>query len=247
MHFLIGVFAVDNGLGRFDMHSLTDECRMELMLEGLTDKSKANFENADGSYQPVCSWSITKCDADKRVVQIYTYIPHMDLEGTISLDFVPPLVRQIKLASVLIFGNQLRGTINTADLPEVLEELDVQSHEFGGTVDMTTLPNCLKNLNASANLLSGTLCLSNLPPKIEEIDLERNTFCGEIRLVNIPETLKSVYLGENSFNGIAVVSVRSNLFVEIGGGSCNITSVTDENGEAHPEKGKVKGFEVITS
>ena len=244
MHFFINFFVSADGLGRFDIHSLTDECRMELMVEGLSDESKANFEYPDGSYKPVCDWPIVECDADERVVQIFTCIPHMRLYGKIFFAFVPPLVIRIKPASHRSVKNHFRGTINTADLPGGLEECDVERHGFYRTIDMTTLPKCLTNLNVSANYLWGTLCLSKLPPKSEIINLMLNRFCGEIRLVNIPETLKYVFLGGNFFKGSVVISVRTNLFVDIQRNGDKITSVADENGEAHPEKGKVKGFVV---
>ena len=240
MHFLIGFFTVDNGLGRFDTHSLTDEFRMELMLEGLSEKSKRNFKYPDGSYKPVCDWSIVECDADGRVVEICSNNIH--LEGSVSFTFLPLLVTRLSLRRSAIFGVKLRGTINTADLPENLEEFDVSLNVFKGTVDMTTLPSSLVHFKATVNLLSGTLSLNKLPPSIESIELECNNFCGEIQLVNTPATLRRVLLGGNSFSGIAVVSFQKSLFVEIGGGGCEVTSVVDGDGNVHPDEKTIKGF-----
>ena len=64
---LISLCMCHDAVGRINRDMLSDQMRMELVLDGLQDFSKQRFQSIGGAYMRVCEWPGVTCDASQRV------------------------------------------------------------------------------------------------------------------------------------------------------------------------------------
>ena len=53
---MLTVLTLDNALGYCDRSSLSDQTRMELLIEGTTENTKSLLQDNEGFYADVCTW-----------------------------------------------------------------------------------------------------------------------------------------------------------------------------------------------
>ncbi len=101
------------------------------------------------------------------------------------------------VVSLLLYNNQLSGTIPNFNLPN-LESIYLSSNQLSGTIPNFNLPN-LESLNLYINQLSGIIPNFNLP-NLKELWLHGNQLSGTIPNFNLPN-LTWLSLGENQLSG----------------------------------------------
>ena len=185
--------ANENGLGRFDISSLSDQMCMELLIQDSSDKEKHVFQDNAGIFLDACRWHGVRCDSDDRVVRVN--LSHY-IKGTVSLSYIPQRVAHFRLNM-----SQAEGTLDTALLPASMESFSVTRNFLSGTVDLTTLPSSILNFWIHQNSFSGSCDLTALPEVIHRLNLEENKFSGLIDLSTLPKRLLELLLGSNMFSG----------------------------------------------
>ena len=207
----------DDGIGRFDRSTASQQSLMELFIFGLNQPEKicGNRDDPDD----VCEWKGVKCNAGGEV-EDFKWVPKkQDGAGTVGFEFLPWSIR-----NVVMWNNALSGTIQLADLPGKMEvvdisynnligclhldslpaavqELDLSRNKFTGDISLENLPKCLEYLSLSNNQLSGTICLTSLPPALEYLHLGRNNLEGSLDFTRLPTSICEMVLSENRFSG----------------------------------------------
>ena len=64
------LIAADTALGRIDKMNLSDQMRMELLIEHMPDAFRAMYQNGSQEYLPVCLWMGVECDESDTVVGV---------------------------------------------------------------------------------------------------------------------------------------------------------------------------------
>ena len=251
MHSIFKLFTLDPSLGRLDYASLSDQARMELMVERMPDREI--YQDDNGAYKDVCEWGGVSCDIDGNVQGIWMNIYDRS-EGSIDLSYIPPHVTQMYIAGN-VHGMQTRASIDVHMLPERLEQLGIELQQMVGTVDMTALPAKLFNIcenkctgsfvltslppgiehiHARDNLFSGSLNFSSLPDKLVEIQLDKNRFSGEFRIEKFPRAMRRLTVSQNRLIGEAVIQKGKNFGDIMFSIDENfVTSVVDPSGKQH--------------
>ena len=247
MCIIITVLTDDGHLGRLDYASLPDQALMEILVEGFSASAKKRYQDKHGMFLDVCQWERITCDADKNVISIEAHAG----SGSISLDFIPPKVKDVYLNIA-----DLSGTFSANALPSDLECLDIGINNFEGTVDFTALPAhmyylslCKNKFHGSAvldslprgflilwmqaNSFSGSLNLENLPPNFFYLDASSNAFSGAFRILNVPENLNAIHASGNCFDEVALLPSH---VCDVRLGKSGVTSVVDELGKPHPKQ-----------
>ena len=191
LHFTI---CVDPALGRLDYSSMSTQALMEMFIEGLTAKSKENFQDDQGNYLDIEDWPGFTCESDDIEIGWIS----MHLEGSLAYQFMPP--RTI-IFLVQIGQRAIRSSLETADLPRGLQHFIAQRQAHFGTLDMTSLPPALISFDVWVNIFEGTINLTALPSNIKNISISYNKLSGSIDISALPESLKKLYLDHNNLSG----------------------------------------------
>ena len=192
------LFASDTALGRLDYALLSDQAKMEILVDGLSSASKAFFQDASAGYRDIAAWPSVLGNADHPVVAVHwkwmTF--QQEFAGSLNFDFVPAHVRFF-----MVYGLGVEGTLSTPLLPRGLVDLHLDENALSGTLDLTALPDPLKVLRASVNKFSGSVNLSLLPANLEVLHLDCNCLVGSIDLAHLPDSLQQLCLSDNAFEG----------------------------------------------
>ena len=190
---MLFTLTTDSPLGRVSLAHLSNQSRMELLVEGFTETSKAKLRRSGGDFFDICDWKEVDCDASGEIqsISFFSYA-----RGSIALDFIPPTV-----TSFTAEGKRFTGTLDTRLLPPELTKLNLKSNALEGTVDMGSLPAALRTIALKSNNFSGNVDLTALPVTLHTIDLSENGFFGSVALDKLPSGLKDLYLYENQFDG----------------------------------------------
>ena len=193
---------VDPHLGRLDYDSLSDQARMEILVDGLTEPSKHRYQDEHGAYLDVCDWvwSIRVVTCDTNGVVTGVLFPYKWMSGSLNMAFIPPHVR-----SFIAWDSSLIGTVDTRLLPEDLQKIHI-GFGFYGTFDMAYLPRKFISLEIFKNSFHGELNLSNLPLRMKLINANTNKFSGSVDLSNMPSTLEYLWIQENNLSGSLCLS-----------------------------------------
>ena len=192
------VTTADSSLGRFEENSMSDQCRMEILVEGLNQETKRQFCDNDGNFKDIKDWNLVNFDAEGNVNQITFFTSKC--KGDLWLDFLPPFLEVIKVMSYNT-KYKIGGTISAIRLPQTLREVRFDSHAFHGSIDFDELPHRLRILDVESNDLSGSCDLTALPQNLEILWLSNNKFLGSVDMRSLPQTLKSLKLSGNNFSG----------------------------------------------
>ena len=188
-------------LGRLNYDDISDQTRMEILIERVLPSSKRTLQDEHGAYLDVCEWKFTECDASDNVTLVRLNGDATNLKAVINFSYIPPYVKHFEAC-----WKALEGTIETSELPAVLEELHLWGNMLTGTLDMTALPRGLKEMNAAENLFTGSCDLRALPPALVVLLLNENNFRGSLHLDCLPDTLVDLHLSENRFEGSVCLS-----------------------------------------
>ena len=206
-------------LGRVNLENLSQQQRMELLIQGLSDCAKQAFRDENGDFLPVCEWMNIDCNMDGKVEGIM--LKHN--AGNLNLDFTPPTVRLIDLKSDHSLGvnsvNNLPESIEVlllnhvcidepmkiASLPRALQFCTLEACALQGTCDFTAFPDKLENFRMPRNECHGNVRLDALPASIYELNISFNEFSGELNLEHLPSGLAILILRDNAFTGSIVM------------------------------------------
>ena len=214
------LFTVDSALGRVDLHSISDQDCMELVVGDLVTRM-ALFRDINGDFCDACEWFGVLCDSEETVIEINWEA--MPCNGSIRLDILPQKLRRLHLRRKL-YGNlngRFTGTLDSSSLPRLLECVSLRNNSFYGMLDCTSFPTDLQIFNIEENQFEGDLNLSQLPENLEILNLSWNKFHGSIDLSTLPKQLWALYLQKNSLSGWVDLSSLPHCleFVDMSGNS----------------------------
>ena len=189
-------------LGRVDYSSMSDQTLVEMLIDGLDDGTKKDYQDNEGMYLDVCKWSGIKCDDDERVSQID--IDSCHVIGSIDLWYIPPKVNVLNV-SVWWGSGKLTGSVDLTHLPGRMQKLDLQNNRLTGEIDLTQLPERMASLALNDNRLTGEIDLTQLPEGMVSLALNDNRLTGVIDLTRLPEYFFVLYLSENQLSGSLVI------------------------------------------
>ena len=189
--------SMDPSLGRVDCSLMSDQTLMEMLLEGLDEETKKEYQDSEGMYLDVCTWPCVTCDDNERVIGIR--ITRFYLNGLLELCYVPP---KVKVLEIVVFDSSgLTGSIDLARLPDGVEELDLRSHKLTGEIDFTQLPDGMERLYLNNNQLTGEIDLTQLPDGMKCLYLSNNRLTGGIDLTHLPNGMQNLFLSNNDLTG----------------------------------------------
>ena len=208
------VLSIDPSIGRFDYTSLSDQARMEMLIEGMDtrDKEKYQDQNLD-----VCEWENIRC-TDDRVTYINLASAGFNDEQ-FPFWYIPPHVKNFKAVSCSLHGtlsssdlprdllhfavshNKLHGALNFKAFPQNLERLKIKYNSFHGSLVLADLPRTLRVFFANNNKFSGEISLNDLPPALKLLYLWENALTGSINIERLPESIQEIDFSGNSFTG----------------------------------------------
>ena len=188
----------DPSLGRVDYSSLSDQTLMEMLVEGLDDETKQEYQDDDGAYLEVCDWPCVKCDVSERVIEIG--VDSSDIRGSIQLCYVPPKVKVLKVTPSFP-GSELSGSVDLTQLPVGMQVLDLQNNILTGEVDLTRLPSETESLSLGHNQLTWEINITQLPDGMQKLFLDNNQLTGKVDLTKLPKGMNVLRLQYNQFTG----------------------------------------------
>ena len=240
------LLTVDPSLGRLDYSLLSDQALMEMLIDGLNDKSKKEYQNKHGMYLDVCEWSCVKCDDDERVIEIDIESHHA--RGSLELRYVPPKVKVLKKTWPL---SKLTGSVDFTHLPEGIQVIDLQNNRLTGEIDSTELPDGMSYVLLYNNQLTGEINLAQLPCGMKDLSLAKNQFSGEIDLAHLPEGMNYLSLHSNRLTGEIDLTQLPNrmeiLFLQNNQltGEIDLTQLPDRMNVLHLHDNQLSGSLVI--
>ena len=197
MLFPMSISTADLPLGRVGYSTISDQTRMEILIDGLTHTCKMQFMETDGGYRPIQSWKGVRRSADGNVEEImWAWYHEVLARGSINFDFLPLTVRDVSCS-----GHNISGTVCTAQLPNQMQSLKLMRDRLFGEFDFSSLPEALIELNISSNQFQGSCDLTNLPEQLAELYMYENRFTGRIDLGKLPVTLLNLSISNNRFSG----------------------------------------------
>ena len=206
-------------LGRFNLQELTDQMRMELLIDGMTDAAKRQYKDENGDYFEIVEWDCVEVDEDDMSRVRSIRFPDGFCEGSLTLDYIPPTVR-----AFLQSGGELTGTIETSTLPGGLDEFSLtSSHNMHGTIDFCRLPSALGLFHIYANNFSGSADLAALPKGLITLDISTNHFTGNVSLDSLPQSLEELNINANEFEGSLCLEALPHLLSSVDCSSCNFS------------------------
>ena len=246
-------------IGRFDPSFLTQQARMEILVQN--SRSKSAVCTDEGDFKPISEWPGVTFNSDGEVTCLtrtwgsdlyagtvdFRWLP--ETVGTLSLPYAKTegLFRAVdfprRMAEIRLRSNWLKGSVETAQLPTKLVELSLTSNQISGTINLRTLPEFMEILLLTQNKITGTVNLQHLPHWLRVLDLRANALCGDLIVANLPDSLTRLNVSYNRFMGKLEVEGRTfetlkelravgNSFLEI------------KYGEALP-KGAIFSFELV--
>ena len=215
-------FASDSThIGRFDPSLLSQQARMELLVENL--RHQAFFRDADGGFTSAKDWPGVRVDPHGNIISIKKPWGSAAFEGEIAFQWLPETIETLHcdhaciqtdfhaasfprdMMRIELQGNKLTGSIATAELPPKLVRLNLWHNRISGTIDLTTLPGTLVTLMLDENEIMGTIDLQNLPKTLHTLDLAKNLLSGDVIVRILPESLTKINLSGNTFDGELLV------------------------------------------
>ena len=157
----------DDGIGRFDRSTASQQSLMELFIFGLNQPEKICGSREDPD--DLCEWEGVKCNADGEVEEFHWNFKQDNGTGTIGFEFLPWSMKTLRM-----FMNALSGTIQLADLLGKMEVVDISFNNLIGCLDLDRLLATVRKLNLSQNKFTGDISLENLPKCLEYLSLAEN-------------------------------------------------------------------------
>ena len=192
---IMHIFAIDPSLGRVDMHSLTDQMRMEILVEGMVEVDKIRLQDENGNFRDVCHWGRDIECIKKRVMRIY-FSYRMFHAEQFPFAVIPPLVENF-----CVNGSNLHGTLDPSCLPANIIRFEASENRLHGSIDWKAFPRNLRNIDIRLNAFTGSVILGDLPDSIKIFIASVNKFTGEISMNELPTDMEYLELGSNKLEG----------------------------------------------
>ena len=188
------ILTIDPALGRLDYHSLSDQMLMEMLIDGMLEEYKKNFQDSRGNFIDVCEWksneTLTPCvrctDGRVRRVEL-SNITFAEIQ--FPFHFIPPLAEQF-----IVMNCNIHGTLETSHIPNDMLSFHVKYSCLYGSIHWGSFPRKLKFLQIGKNALSGSIILTDLPDALITLAAESNKFGGGIDLHHLPKGMKVLEL-----------------------------------------------------
>ena len=217
MHLVHTLTAIDSALGRIDYTTMSDQCLMELLIEGLEEDWKVPFEDSNGDFRDIEEWDALTFSAEGKIEGIlmfnraggsiaFQYLPksvkevdfsECELSGTVEASLLPDGLEYFNVS----LAGELSGTFDLLKLPSQLVLCAIAENEFSGSADLTQLPENLENLALRVNCFSGTVSLDALPNQMKDLSLDANKFHGSLDISSLPGSMLSLSACECAFTG----------------------------------------------
>ena len=211
--------AVGEPLGRLDYASMSEQAKMEMLVDAIHDKDV--FQDTHGNYLDLQSWRGVSLDTDDHVRAIrWCNLPGMLLfanGGSVAIEWLPPAVQHLtafgtklhgsietellprEMVALDVVNNLLCGSFALASLPQGLVKIYISLNKFSGSLELAAIPRNVVVLEASGNLFSGSISLASLPPHLETLSLGRNKIVGSLSLDSLPASLTKLDVHGNAF------------------------------------------------
>ena len=200
------ITALDTTLGRVNRNDITQQSRLELLIEDLLDKSR--FHDKDGFYKDVCEWDGVTLDVENLVVGILwasmntAFFPQ---GGSLDLQWIPETA-----VSFTVYKAGIAGNFDVKYLPRHIQLFDLAQNTFTGDVDLTHLPSTVRGIFLGNNCLTGTLDFTMLPLSLRKLYLQENQFTGSINLIGLTDTIEELSVAGNQLSGTLNLSELPN-------------------------------------
>ena len=194
----------DSRFGALNPYILSDQARMESLVDGVDSSSVAVYKDDEGRYKHVCKWKDVRCNGRRRVTNI---IIESALPGKVDFSFLPELTRIFSIRSFVYGDNaeiancKVSGTLNTASLPSRITDFYSSDLNLRGSVDLRRLPQSMRCLEIENNNFSGSIYLHKLPKSFSRLVVPKNSFFGSIFLEFLPKKLSMLHMSANELSG----------------------------------------------
>ena len=172
-----------------------------MLIDGMLEEYKKNFQDAKGNFLDVCEWksneTLTPCVrcVEGRVQRVeLSNITFAEIQ--FPFHFIPPLAEQF-----IVMNCNIHGTLETSDLPNDMLSFHVKYSCLYGSIHWGSFPRKLKFLQIGKNALSGSIILTDLPDALITLAAESNKFGGGIDLNHLPKGMKVLELQGNILSG----------------------------------------------
>ena len=211
------LFSIDPSLGRLDYESLSDQALMEMLIDGMEEECKKEFQDDSGHFMDVCDWKGIDLQHEEDP-SIYIEKKRFS-ERQFPFQFIPALVTVFVLGDCNAHGtlnpsvlpsdltifevpqNALHGSINFSTFPRNLEQIDISSNKFTGSCQLADLPDATILFDASQNEFSGKISLNELSDQIVQVFLSMNQLSGSLHITDLPASIEQISLSTNAFKG----------------------------------------------
>ena len=216
MHSLL-ICTDDSALGRIDPTMLDDQTRMELLIDGLSDEAKKNYQDANGNYLEYQKWDGVYLGDDD--IEIERFEIPFSTPGTVAFEFLPKSLTGFEASS-----SDIEGTVPVSLLPRGLVDFDISSNQnMFGTIDFCALPPALEMCDLSDNKFTGNADLTKLPKRLQSLHIRLNNFHGSVSLSYLPASLKVIDISYNEFSGRICEAKISDSLTDLYANHCKFT------------------------
>ena len=125
--------------------------------------------------------------------------------GNFRVHYLPGYVHSVNLAEC-----DQSYSLDSRQLPQTLEYLQMCSNRIHGTIDLTNLPESSVNILLHQNYITGPITLTRLPQSLHSLDLSRNRIHqNTVYYSHIPKSVFRICLqrGDDSNRIDAVVAI----------------------------------------
>ena len=189
------LLCVDPALGRLDYDSLSDQALMEMLIDGMRNRSKKGLKDESGNFLDVSEWDCIEFSDEGRVAKV-DLVNFKFTEKQFPFQFIPP-----QAILFVAFDCNLHGTLDTAVIPENIVQFDISINNLHGPLNFKGFPRNLETLTIAENAFCGSLVLSDLPRSLIYFDAGSNKFSGEMPLNGLPPALVGLWAHDNSLTG----------------------------------------------
>ena len=188
------LLSLDPALGRLDYDSLSDQALMEILISGMNNYEKANFQDENGNFLEISEWDGVQFESDRVTSIQWLYLEFSEQQFPFA--FIPLLVRCFQVSHA-----SLCGTLDPSLLPTTLDDFDVSINALDGSIDFSAFPRAMQTIDISWNLFAGSCALGDLPDALTHFIANHNVFEGEIVLSDLPVKMEKLILNGNRLTG----------------------------------------------
>ena len=177
-----------------------DLWHMMEFVEKLDNDTKRSFASRSRGPLPLKLWKGLELSSWEVVlgIQITESAGYRHVKGTFAFDKLPRKVTSVEIGGYRRF---VTGSIETMQLPKLLQELKVSNNDLDGDFEFEGLPMSLVTLDISHNRFGGPVALDQLPVRMENLLASGNYFGGSLDLTNLPKTLRTLHLAASLCEG----------------------------------------------